>query len=150
MDACRLSFRYFVSADLMKEASLVRAGTLADQNCQGQCENPLYSRYDPNTEEGIQLRQLSAENGSENSNLNAADSSQADPEVYDTQRPVIYTHIYLGVSPKKVGGIVAVGSILLLALIVALGIALRSKEVGVQMGEFISSCDYKMTILQAK
>ena len=134
----------------MKEASLVRAGTLADQNCQGQCENPLYSRYDPNTEEGIQLRQLSAENGRENSNLNAALSSQADPEVNDTQRPVIHTHIYLGVSPKKVGAIVAVASIFVLALVIVLGIAMSSKEVGVQMSEFISSCDYKMTILQAE
>ena len=114
----------------MIEASptLVRAGTLADPNCQGQCENPLYSRYGSNTEEGIQLRQLSAQNGRENSNLNSAGSSQADPELNDTQRPVIYTHIYLGVSTKKVGAIVAVASTFVLALVIVLGIAMSSKE----------------------
>ena len=114
---------------------VVSAGTtLADLNCQGRCENPLYSRYDQNSEQGIQLGQLTSDNVTENSNINATRLSQADPDLNDH----IYTHIYLGVSPKKVGAIVAVGSILLLASTISLGIAVSSRESKSNKGKLIS------------
>ena len=116
----------------MNEAShsLVSTGTsLADQTWQGQCENSFYSRHEQNTKEGIQLRPLPSQNVTENSNLSAAGSSQEDQEKNDH----VYTHIYLGVSPKKVYAIVAVASILVLATTIALIVSLNSK--GLKEGE---------------
>ena len=73
---------------------LVSTGTtLADPNWQGQCENPLYSRRDQNTKEGIELRPLSSQNVTENSNLSTAGLSKEDEE----QNDHAYTYIYLGV-----------------------------------------------------
>ena len=112
----------------MNEASpsLVSTGTsLADQTWQGQCENSLYSRHNQNTKEGT----LPSQDVTENSNFSAARSSQEEQERNDH----VYTYIYLGVSPKKVGAIVVVASILVLATTIALLVSLNSK--GLKEGE---------------
>ena len=59
-------------------------------------------------------------------------SSQEDREENDH----IYTYIYLGVSPKKVGAIVVVASILVLTSIIGLLVSLNSK--GLKEGERFS------------
>ena len=72
---------------------------------------------------------MSSQNVTENFNLNTAGLSKEDEE----QNDHTYTYIYLGVSPKKVGAIVAVASILVLASTIALIVSLHSK--GLKEGE---------------
>ena len=89
--------------------------------------DPHYKIPSSTNDSNTKIKRLSSKYVRVTCNQNATESTKADPELKGMERLNSYYKIYLGVSPKKVGVIVAVASILVLASTIALVISLNSK-----------------------
>ena len=89
--------------------------------------DPHYKNPSSTNDSNTEIKRLSSKYVRVTCNQNATESTKADPELKGMERLNSYYKIYLGVSHKKVGVIVAVASILVLASTIALVISLNSK-----------------------